>query len=62
MVVQMVVDFVVQEVEWWLLVQVMVMVVTVRQEHVPEVGLVWGIGGQRVLSLMIRRSRVEMKV
>ena len=39
----MVVDFVIQEVEGWLLVQVVVEVV--RQEHVPEVGLVWGIGG-----------------
>ena len=44
-VVQMVVDFVVHEVEWWLLVQVVVVVV--RQEHVPEVGLVgdWGLEG-----------------
>jgi hypothetical protein len=29
---------------------------------VPEAELVWGIKGQKVLSLMIRRSRVEMKV
>lgn len=28
----------------------------------PEAEIVWGIEGQKVLSLMIRRSRVEMKV
>ena len=46
--------------EWWLLVQVVV--VAVRQEHVPEVGLVCGIEGQKVLSQMREHSKVEMKV
>ena len=54
------VDFIVQEVEWWFLVHDVV--VAVRQEHVPEVGLVWGIGGQRVLSRMREYSMVGMKV
>lgn len=58
MVVQMEVDFVVQGDECWLLVQVVVE----RQEHVPEIELVWGIEGQTVRSPMRERSRVEMKV
>ena len=33
-----------------------------RQEHVPEAELVWGIEGPKVMILMIRHSRVEMKV
>lgn len=53
-------DFVVQEVEWWFLVHDVV--VAVRQEHVHEVRLVWGIGGQRVLSLMRECSMVGMKM
>ena len=56
--VKMGVDFVVQGEECWLLVQVVVE----RQEHVPEVELVWGIEGQTILSPMRERSMVEMKV
>lgn len=33
-----------------------------RQENVPKVGLIWGIGGQRVRCLMRECSMMGMKV